>query len=160
MVRVYKRKTEDKRDQDTLRMAISAFRENKTSLNSVAKNYGVSRATLQFWLHKDFPTPGLQSKGRFKIVFTPYLETQLREHAVTLRKMFYGGTGMDMRKLAIVFAGRIIFIIHLISKENGWSRLASFMKSSNLSLRTKVLLNNRGPQMAKRRLLLFKFLLC
>jgi len=37
MVRVYKRKMEAKYDQGTLRMAISEFRDNKTSPNSVAK---------------------------------------------------------------------------------------------------------------------------
>jgi hypothetical protein len=65
----------------------------------VAKKYGVPRTTLQYWLHKDFPPPELQNTGRLKLVFTPDLENQLREHAVTLQKMFYRVTGMDMRKL-------------------------------------------------------------
>jgi transposase-like protein len=104
MVRIYKRKTEDKYDQDTLRMAISEFRENKTSFNSVAKKYGVPKATLHFWLHQDFPTPGLENKGSFKRIFSPDLEAQLRECAVTLQKMCYGVTGMNMKKLAFDFA--------------------------------------------------------
>jgi hypothetical protein len=64
----------------------------------------VPRTTLQYWLHKDFPPLGLQNKGRFKRVFTPDLENQLREHAVTLHKMLCGVTGIDMRKLAFDFA--------------------------------------------------------
>jgi hypothetical protein len=98
---VFKRKTEDKYDKETLRIAISEYRAEKASLNSVAK---MPRTTLQYWLHKDFPPLGLQNKGRFKRIFTPDLDNQLREHAVTLQKMFYGVTGMDMRKLAFDFA--------------------------------------------------------
>jgi hypothetical protein len=76
----------------------------------VAKKYGVPRTTLQYWLHKDFPPLGLQNKGRFKRVLTPDLEDQLREHAVTLQKMFYGVTGMEMRKLAEITEGQIFNI--------------------------------------------------
>jgi hypothetical protein len=47
--------------------------------------------------------------------------------------MFYGVTGMDMRKLAFDFADGIIFSIHLITKRK-W--LVYFMKPRNLCLRT------------------------
>jgi hypothetical protein len=45
MVKVCKRKTEDKYDQETLKIAISEYREKKASLNSVIKKYGVPRTT-------------------------------------------------------------------------------------------------------------------
>jgi hypothetical protein len=37
MVRAFKQKTEDKYDKETLRTAISEYREKKASLNSAAK---------------------------------------------------------------------------------------------------------------------------
>jgi hypothetical protein len=107
MVRVYKQKKANKYDQDALRMA--ELRDNKTSLNSVAKKYGAPRTTLQFWLYKDFPTPGLQSKCRFTHVFTPDLEA-LREHVVTLQTIFHKVS------LHLILQRRIIFVIRLISK--------------------------------------------
>jgi hypothetical protein len=100
---VFKRKTEDKYDKGTLKKSIYEYRAKKARINSVAKKYGVPRTTLQYRLHKDFPPLGLQNKGRFKRVFTPDLENQLREHAVTLQKMFYGVNDMDMRMLAFDF---------------------------------------------------------
>jgi transposase-like protein len=60
MVRMFKRKTEDKYDKETLRTAIYEYREEKACLNSVAKKYRMPRTTLQYWLHKDFPPLGLQ----------------------------------------------------------------------------------------------------
>jgi hypothetical protein len=61
--------------------------------------------------------------------------------------MFDGVTGMDMGKLAFDFE-EANHLRHPFNEKNnmvGPDWLVSFMKSSNLSLRTKVLLNNRGP---------------
>jgi hypothetical protein len=104
----------------------------------VAKKYGVHRTTLQYWLNKDIPAPGLQNKGCFKRVFTPGLENKLRVHAVTLQKMFYGVTGMDIRKLAFDFAeaNHLQHPFNHKKKMAGPDWLVSFMKPSNLSLRT------------------------
>jgi hypothetical protein len=85
-------------------MGISEFRENNTSLNPVAEKFAVPRTTLQYWLHKNFPAPGLQNKGYFKCAFMHYLQNQLHEHAVTLQKIFNGMAGTNMRKLAFDFA--------------------------------------------------------
>jgi hypothetical protein len=91
----------------------------------------------------------------------PDLEAQLREHAVTLQKMFYGVTGVDMRKFAFDF-GQANHLRHPFNQQKkmvGSDLLISFVKSNNVSLRTRVLLNNLGPQMVKLRLLLFRLLL-
>jgi hypothetical protein len=104
----------------------------------VAKNCGVPRTTLQYWLHTNFPAPELQNKGHFKRAFMHDLQNQLHEHAVTLQKIFSGMTGMDMRKLAFDFA-QVNHLQHPFSQKKkmaGPDCLASFMKSSSLSLRT------------------------
>jgi hypothetical protein len=65
------------------------------------KKYGVPRTTLQYWLHS---STWITKNGHFKRVFTPDKESQLREHVVTLQKIFYGTTDMDMGKFAFDFA--------------------------------------------------------
>jgi hypothetical protein len=77
---------EDKYDKETLRTAISEYREKRESLHSMAKMYGVPRTTL----HTDLPPLGLQNRGRFKLVFTRDLENQLREYVVLCIKCSMG----------------------------------------------------------------------
>jgi hypothetical protein len=94
--------------------------------------YAVSKI-LQFRLHNGFAAPALQNKGRFESVFTPGLESQLREHAAMLQKMFFRATGMDMRKLAFDFsdANHLQHPFSHKNKMSGPDRMVSFIKSKS-----------------------------
>ncbi|XP_023215632.1 uncharacterized protein LOC111618357 isoform X2 [Centruroides sculpturatus] len=138
MVRNYKRKKNDKYDQETLRRAIQYYRDEKVSLNSVSKKYGIPRTTLQYWMKKEFQAPGIQNKGRFRHVFMPEHTTQLKHHVMTLQKMFYGISTVDFRRLAFQYA-KANNLQHPFNEEKkmaGPDWLANFMKKENLSLRT------------------------
>lgn len=136
MVRNYKRKREDAYNEETLRKAIADIKENNIKVLSASSKYNIPRSTLRYWVNRELPDE--HKKGRFQHVFNNEQREELREHILKLQRMFYGISGIDVRRLAFQYA-EAIQLPHSFNKTKkmaGKDWLISFNRMEDLSFRT------------------------
>ena len=134
--RTYKRKKEGLKPltEDVLRQ-VRKLRDIGVSYREIGRTLGYDESTIRKRLKAG---KGVESLGRFRVIFTEEQEKQLVEHCKALDLRFYGLTLKSLRFMAYEFAERN-GITHTFSKETklagrDWTR--QFMKRNRLSLRT------------------------
>ncbi|XP_030758031.1 uncharacterized protein LOC115883762 [Sitophilus oryzae] len=107
------------------------------SLKRASVVFNIPRTTIQSRLNRQGLNK-VRNLGRFKPVFTPQMEIELREHIIQLEKLFYGLSTTDLRRMAFQFA-EANQINHPFNKDRklaGKDWLISFLKrQGNLSIR-------------------------
>nr|CAH7764117.1 unnamed protein product [Callosobruchus chinensis] len=101
MPRNYQRKTEKcSWDPEKLKKALNEIR-NGSKIREVGRAFNIPESTLRKQMRAE--NPGEARLGR-KAVFSPEIESQLKEYVLTLAKLFYGLTPKELRRLAFKYA--------------------------------------------------------
>nr|CAH7746887.1 unnamed protein product [Callosobruchus chinensis] len=100
MPRNYQRKTEKcSGNPEKLKKALNEIR-NGRKIREVGRAFNIPESTLRKQMRAE--NPGEARLGR-KAVFSPEIESQLKEYVLTLAKLFYGLTPKELRQLAFKY---------------------------------------------------------
>nr|CAH7731547.1 unnamed protein product [Callosobruchus chinensis] len=101
MPRNYQCKTEKCAwDPEKLKKALNEIR-NGSKIREVGRAFNIPESTLRKQMRAE--NPGEARLGR-KAVFSPVIESQLKEYVLTLAKLFYGLTPKELSRLAFKYA--------------------------------------------------------